>query len=77
MDSVGEEDIDWVVAPVQGNPNGTVGIVAKVFIPRGYRIMVEGYPDSDDEDAELGELEKAMNRQKASYLVFLRDVDKR
>jgi len=34
----GEEDIDWEVVPV---PNKGLGIVAKRFLPCGYRIMVE------------------------------------
>jgi len=34
----GEEDIDWEVVPV---PNKGLGIVAKRFLPAGFRIIVE------------------------------------
>ena len=34
----GEEDVDWEVIPV---PNKGLGIVAKKFLPAGYRIIVE------------------------------------
>lgn len=34
----GEEDVDWEVVPV---PNKGLGIVAKRFLPAGFRIIVE------------------------------------
>ncbi len=34
----GEEDVDWEIVPV---PNKGFGIIAKRFIPAGYRIMAD------------------------------------
>ena len=42
----GEEDIDWEVLPVA---NKGLGVVAKRFLPAGYRILVEQvYTDPND-----------------------------
>lgn len=49
----GEEDVDWEVVPI---PNKGLGIIAKIFLPDGYRIMADPVYTNPHDHPEILEL---------------------